>query len=63
MGTVGRVPSNFGDRAWGPSVYVPLHLLQLAAIFAAGHCGKLIVLPQILLNFRREGKKSRKGNV
>jgi len=35
-------------RSWGPSVFGPLQLLQLAAIFAV-HCGKLAVYAVCLL--------------
>jgi len=39
MGPVGRVLSNFGERA-GPSVFGPLQLLQLTVVFFAGQRGQ-----------------------
>ena len=40
MGSMGRVPSNFGDSV-GRRIFGPLQLLQVAVIFSPGSVGGL----------------------
>jgi len=58
MGLVGRVTSNSGDRAWGPSVFGPVQLLQLAVILP-GTVGAYRAFPDLQngLNGRGKGKE------
>ena len=60
MAPVGRVSSSFGDHM--DQVYnVPCNLCKWLSFFA-GHCGKLPMLTQTLLNVTGEGKTSKEGN-
>ena len=39
MGPIGTRPLQLW-RLWGPSVFVPIQLLQLSLLLFAGRCGK-----------------------
>ena len=52
--TLGRVPSDFGDRGdWGPGAFCPLQLLQLAFILSLSSTGSLQCFPGIFVKFNR----------